>query len=180
MSKKKENHEVLKQFESWRKTKPVAPCETFDGDVALIELFKYEPNNSKELGSEKTILIQDLQGNYVSSKTVLNSRFIPIGKILALGDKWSKSHEVGDLITVPSKDVLGPEVNSPEYLHLLQFSNSSAPPMKPEGMREKISSLESKWFNYMYYDPFDFASHDLETRRFVVPAVKVKGSWVGC
>lgn len=176
-SNKSSKNEVQKQFAIWKSTPLPKFRETVDGDYACIELFKFEP--TPESLNRKTILLLDEDGNIKDSKTVLNSKFLPIGRIVYLGEGFSKKYKVGDIITVPATDVLGPEVTHPDYLMLLQMSQSNAKAIKPKGMREKITSLEKKWFSYMYYDPFDFESHDKETKLFVIPSLKIKGEWVG-
>lgn len=178
MATKKVNHEVLKQFESWRKSKMFVPRETFDKDYYLIELFKYEAKDKTEVGATKTILIPDGTGSYKSKKEVENSRFLPIARILDIGEGTESKYEVGDIVTVPSNDVNGIDVWNPDFMKLQQFKGTNLNHKIPQGMREKISSLEYKWDKYRYFDPFDFDT-GRETTLYLVPAIKIRGRWNG-
>lgn len=181
MKEKKINYEVKKQFEEWR-TSPLPEINQEPyGNVAAVELFKYVPKSSNLVGASKMIVIPDGKGGIMDAKVALNMRFLPIARIIAVGDAFDTEERgnVGDIVCVPSTDILGPDVPHPDYLMLMQMSKSNAKPIIPEGLREKISSLEKKWFQYAYYDPFDFAAHDEETRIFIIPSIKITGKWNG-
>lgn len=116
-----------------------------------------------------------LLNQYKIADARMNKKTFPIVKIIKVGRDSDDGFKKGDIVLVPSTDILGDDWN-PKFLHIMQYQQSSnMKPVLPEGMRQRISNVEIKWDKYRFVKPWVLDPQNQDTLTYLIPQSKVKG-----
>lgn len=147
----------------------------FDHKEYLVRLFKMDISSFKGYVTLNYSWSPILK-NWKLSDQKMTEGILPIAKIIAIGKSIdSKKYSVGDIVLVPSCDIIGDDWN-PKFLHVMQFQQSKGmQPVLPDGMEQRIPNVEKNWEHYKFVRPWVPKPTQVDNLTYLIPESKVKG-----
>lgn len=139
-------------FEDWAKDLSRAELlkdHTFFGNCAVIEIYR-EPT-SEDNSKVDIIVNQKANGTFEFKSQDVSYYIKPVAKVIALGNgiyEDYKSLKIGDIIAIP--DGIKNVVDNPEFINLLQMTNSNSEPKLVPGMKKKLLRFATEWNKWLY------------------------------
>jgi len=127
-------------------------------NTVLVRFFKFKAPGAG------TILLPDQSGNF--KKESKDSRITNIAIVIKSNDK---DYNVGDIVTVSRVKVEG-ESYTPDYMLLMQFSNSNLEPILPPNFREKASNLELNYAEHRLDIPWRYNLEEEDYLTYLLPS----------
>lgn len=171
--------EFQRQISEWAShTDEVADYDAFEFeyDDYLVRLFKMDITGFGFREYEH--YIANLQGGNVALREKKATEGIfPIVKVLKVGRTATAGWEVGDILTVPSRDIHGQQL-SPEFQQFMQHQNSQGmKPIIPEGYRQFVPNVEVNWKGYAFIRPWMVEPQEIDYITFLLPSPKLRGRY---
>lgn len=179
LEKDREHKETIDQLQHFLSETDVSESYSdfeFEGDVVLIRLFKYEP----EQKSSGVIITEDIMGNTMEKR---RPRIFAIGKILSIGSEVSDSFErrfkVNDVAFLPSNQVLGSMIN-PDWMNWVQMQQGNVGNVKGnQDIPKHVPKLKG-WDRYMFIkDPIKANIDRYDVLTYLIPSSTLMAKYVG-
>ena len=175
------NEEFRSQVSNWKNEDHAFEYEAhgleFDDAAYLVRIFSMDVSSFEKFRTYKYEWSR-MMNNFKIAPTQVMDNVYPIVKILKIGEKvQSDKYNVGDIVLVPSTDVIGDEWN-PTFLEYMKHQNSQGmKPVLPEGMRQRLNKVELSWGKYQFVRPWVGLPEEADQLTFLIPEFKVIGNF---
>jgi hypothetical protein len=175
---KKSLFEQLKKFKEDTSYHNLYEPYEFKYSSYLVRLFIYSP--PEELKPKGNIIIPSNldPSQAVNSPYIYHEVALPIAKILKVGDQVRDEdrYEVGDLVLLPTKNIMGWEDN-PKYLQLLELSKSNMMPLNVMDIPPKLRNVDIFYRGYQFTRLGNIIADKQDEVTYLLPASEVKGKY---
>ncbi len=173
------SQEFRRQFTEWAAIDHSVDYEglSFDHADYLVRIFSMDVK-----GFEGFITLEyewsHIIGKFKIKDKPATENVFPIVKILKIGEGVkSTKHKVGDIVLVPSNEILGEDWN-PKFLHYMQFQDSKGMnPVLPEGMKQSVPNVQKNWDRFMFIRPWVPQPEEQDKLTYLIPEGRVIGSY---
>lgn len=137
-----------------------------------VEIFKFNPNSKLE----SALIVTDLSGSFLKSDQVRECTHI--AKIIKepVSKSENENLKVGDLVILNPEDTVGVSMN-PEYMMLLQYSNSNMEPKLPPNFQKVVDKITVEYKNYAFLPPHEFKSEPKDITTFAIKRYQIVGKY---
>jgi DNA-binding transcriptional MerR regulator len=172
------NEEFRKQLSEWITEDHHSEYKNlkFNTSDYLVRIFAMDVS-----GFEKFVTVKyewsKMLNNFKLANAQVTDNVYPIVKILKIGSKAEQDYKVGDIVLVPSMEVMGDDWN-PRFLEYMKHQRSQGMnPVLPEGMRQRLPKVEINWERLKFVRPWVGLPEEQDHLTFLIPEHKITAEY---